>query len=204
MVGTELTKRRRYRTAPPHARKNKGQMCRLCIHLRGTILAPPQHESINEHWCRQWSRRQKTVDEVEMPKVKLNSHNIEHLLLPSTGPTVNSLPSKLRFRLTFISYANPVGRKTFVTGFNVQPSSFVSLLLCQTLWGEFFRLSLFVWPRYRSKSGVNGKTLPRYYPLISWNKRAQHFPYLSDLMVITTWPWCQRQRRSNKVYIQGL
>ena len=88
--------------------------------------------------CGQWSRRQKPVDEVEMPKVKLNSHYIQHLLLPSTGPTVNSLPSTLRFRLTFISYANPVGRKTFVTGFNVQPSSFVSLLLCQTLWRGVF------------------------------------------------------------------
>lgn len=64
---------------------------------------------------------------------KLNQNN-KHLLLPSTGPITNSLPSTLWFRLTFISYANPVGRKTFVTGFNVQPSSFVSLLLCQTLW----------------------------------------------------------------------
>lgn len=56
----------------------------------------------------------------------------EHLLLPSTGPVMNSLPSTLRFRLTFISYANAGRRKTFVTGSNVQPSSFVSLLLCQT------------------------------------------------------------------------
>lgn len=58
-------------------------------------------------------------------------------------PTVNSLLPTLRFRLTFISYANPVGRKTFVTGFNVQPSSFVSLLLCQSLRrGVFLSFSL--------------------------------------------------------------
>lgn len=74
-----------------------------------------------------------------MPREKLHSQNIRHLLLPSTGqtnvcPTMNSVLSTLRFRLTFISYANPVGRKTFVTVFNVQPSSFVSLLLCQSLW----------------------------------------------------------------------
>lgn len=56
----------------------------------------------------------------------------EHLLLPSTGPVMNSLPSTFRFRLTFISYANAGRRKTFVTGWNVQPSSFVTLLLCQT------------------------------------------------------------------------
>lgn len=55
----------------------------------------------------------------------------EHLLLPSTGPVMNSLPSTLRFHLTFISYAN-AGRRKTVTGSYVQPSSFVSLLLCQT------------------------------------------------------------------------
>lgn len=48
------------------------------------------------------------------------------------------LLSTLRFRLTFISYANPARRKTIVTSFNVQPSSFVSLLLCQSLWRGVF------------------------------------------------------------------
>lgn len=57
-------------------------------------------------------------------------------------PLSFSALSTLRFRLTFISYANPAGRKTFVTGFNVQPSSFVGLLLCQSLRGERFPLCL--------------------------------------------------------------
>lgn len=50
-------------------------------------------------------------------------------------PTVNST---LWFHLTFISYANPAARKMFVTGLSDQPSSFVSLLLCQSLEGSFF------------------------------------------------------------------
>lgn len=83
-----------------------------------------------------------------------------HLLLPSTGPVMNSLPSTLRFHLTFISYANAVRRKTFVTGFNVQPSSFVSLLLCQTPK----RSSPLCLPTFGNKVLVKSKTTKRFPP----------------------------------------
>lgn len=58
------------------------------------------------------------------------------------------------------------GRKTFVTGYNVQPSSFVSLLLCQTLQeGSFFLFCLFFplmfWPRYGANSWGSEKNRTR-------------------------------------------
>lgn len=115
-------------------------------------------------------------------------------------PTINSQSSTLRFRLTFISYANPVGRKTFVTGFNVQPSSFVSLLLCQSHWrGVFLSLPLclatllyqvrVVWETF-------GTTTLLVNPLK--NKRAQHFPYFLITVIITKWASSTEQKLETK------
>lgn len=80
---------------------------------------------------------------------------MKHLLLPSTGATMNS-PAAEGFVLRSFHMQIVAGRKTFVTGYNVQPSSFVSLLLCQTLQkGSFFCSAFFsahVWPRYGANS----------------------------------------------------
>lgn len=72
---------------------------------------------------------------------------VKHLLLPSTGATMNS-PAAEGFVLRSFHMQMVAGRKTFVTGYNVQPSSFVSLLLCQTLQEGSFSCSVFFPPLF--------------------------------------------------------